>query len=183
MTKTTIDHSSPQSTTVAIISDTHSVLDPRIAEVICHADIAVHAGDIGCASVLSSMHPKTGRVIAVAGNNDHAISWPVEHSKVFESIPEIAKLELPGGCLAIEHGHRHGFKTPDHQSLREAHPDVKLIIYGHTHQQVIDDSSIPWVANPGAAGATRTNGGPSYMLLTASEQDWTIESFRLDGCA
>jgi len=79
--------------------------------------------------------------------------------------------------------HRHGFNTPDHQSLRKAHPDVKLVIYGHTHQQVIDDSSTPWVANPGAAGATRTNGGPSYMLLTASEQDWTIESIRLDGCA
>jgi len=183
MTITTTDHSSPRPTTVAIISDTHAVLDPRIAEVICHADIAVHAGDIGSAGVLSSMHPKTGRVIAVAGNNDHAISWPVEHSKVFESIPEIAKLELPGGCLAIEHGHRHGFKTPDHQSLREAHPDVKLVIYGHTHQQVIDDSSTPWVANPGAAGDTRTNGGPSYMLLTASEQDWIIKNIRFDDCA
>ena len=183
MTRTTTDHSSPRPTTVAIISDTHAVLDPRIAEVISQADIAVHAGDIGSAGVLSSMQPKTGRVIAVAGNNDQAIPWPVEQSKVFESIPEIAELELPGGCLAIEHGHRHGFKAPDHQSLRKAHPDVKLVIYGHTHQQIIDDSSTPWVANPGAAGATRTNGGPSYMLLTASEQDWTIESIRFEDCA
>ena len=39
-------------TTVAIISDTHAVLDPRIAEVISTADIAVHAGDIGGAGVL-----------------------------------------------------------------------------------------------------------------------------------
>jgi len=183
MTNTTTDHSSLRLTTVAIISDTHAVLDPRIAEVICHADIAVHAGDIGGAAVLSSMHPKTGRVIAVVGNNDHAMLWPVEESAVLDSIPKMAELELPGGSLAIEHGHRHGFNTPDHQSLRQAHPDVKLVIYGHTHQQVIDDSSTPWVANPGAAGATRTNGGPSYMLLTASEQDWTIESIRLDGCA
>ena len=183
MTRTTTDHSSPRPTTVAIISDTHAVLDPRIAEVISQADIAVHAGDIGSAGVLSSIQPKTGRVIAVAGNNDQAIPWPVEQSIVFESIPEIAELELPGGCLAIEHGHRHGFKAPDHQSLRKAHPNVKLVIYGHTHQQIIDDSSTPWVANPGAAGATRTNGGPSCMLLTASEQNWTIESIRFDDCA
>jgi len=183
MTKTTTDQSSPRPTTVAIISDTHAVLDPRIAEVICHADIAIHAGDIGSAGILSSMHPKTGRVIAVAGNNDQSILWPAEESEVLDSIPEIAELELPGGSIAIEHGHRHGFNTPDHQSLRKAHPGVKLVIYGHTHQQVIDDSSTPWVANPGAAGATRTNGGPSYLLLTASEQDWTIESIRLDDCA
>ena len=182
MIKPTTNPSLPGLITVAIISDTHANLDPRIAEVISQADIAVHAGDIGNAGVLSSMQPKTGRVIAVAGNNDHSILWSAEESEVLDSIPEIAELELPGGSIAIEHGHRHGF-NPDHQSLRKAHPNVKLVIYGHTHQQVIDDSSTPWVVNPGAAGATRTNGGPSYLLLTASEQDWKIESIRFDDCA
>jgi len=183
MIKSTTNRSSPKLTTVAIISDTHAILDPRIAEVISHADIAVHAGDIGNAGILSSMQPKTGRVIAVVGNNDQPILWPAEQTEVLDSIPEIAELELPGGSIAIEHGHRHGLKSPDHQSLRKAHPDVKLVIYGHTHQQVIDDSSTPWVVNPGAAGATRTNGGPSYLLLTASEQDWRIEGIRFDDCA
>ncbi len=94
------DNSLAQTTTVAIISDTHTVLDPRIAEAIRRADIAIHAGDIGNASVLSAMHPKTGRVIAVAGNNDHPIFWPVEQTEVLESMPEIAQFELPGVAVA-----------------------------------------------------------------------------------
>lgn len=170
-------------TTVAIISDTHAVLDPRIAEVISRADIAIHAGDIGDAGVLYAMRPKSGRVIAVTGNNDHTIFWPPEQSDVVEAMPEIVKFDLPGGSVAVEHGHRHDARSPDHQSLREAHPDAKLVVYGHTHHQVIDDTSLPWVVNPGAAGATRTHGGPSYLLLTASELDWNIERFKLDDCA
>lgn len=178
----TTDNASTQTTTVAIISDTHTVLDPRIAEAISRADIAIHAGDIGDASVLSAMRPKTGRVIAVSGNNDHPLFWPVDQTEVLESMPEVARFELPGGSVAIEHGHRHGSKSPHHQSLREAYPDAKLVVYGHTHHQVIDDVSIPWVVNPGAAGATRTHGGPCYLLLTASEHDWQIESFQFDDC-
>ena len=170
-------------TTVAIISDTHTVLDPRVAEAISHADIAIHAGDIGNASVLSAMQPRTGRVIAVTGNNDHAIFWPENQSDVIESMPEIACFELPGGSVAIEHGHKYSSYSPDHQSLRDAYPDAKLVVYGHTHRQVIDDKFTPWVVNPGAAGATRTYGGPSYLLLTASEQDWKIEGFQFSSCA
>ena len=177
------DNCSTQTTTVAIISDTHTVLDSRIAEAISHADIAIHAGDIGDASVLSTMRPKTGRVVAVSGNNDHPIFWPVDQTEILESMPEIARLELPGGSVAIEHGHRHNSNSPNHQSLRNAHPDARLVVYGHTHHQVIDDGSTPWVVNPGAAGAIRTHGGPSYLLLTASHQHWQIESFRFtDDC-
>jgi putative phosphoesterase len=173
------DQSVKSITTVAIISDTHAVLDPRIAEVISQADIAIHAGDIGNANVLNAMRPKSGQVIAVSGNNDHAVFWPTEQSRIVEAMPEIARLDLPGGSVAVEHGHRHSARSPDHRSLRQAHPDAKLVIYGHTHHQVVDDTSLPWVVNPGAAGATRTHGGPSYLILTASEHDWKIESFRL----
>ena len=171
-----------QATTVAIISDTHTVLDPRIAEVISHSDIAIHAGDIGNASVLVAMRPRSGRVIMVTGNNDHPIFWPADEIDILESISEIAHIELPGGCVAIEHGHEHDSSAPNHESLRASHPDAKLVVYGHTHHQVIDDSSSPWVVNPGAAGAIRTHGGPSYLLLTASIQDWKIEAFKfVDG--
>ena len=167
--------------TVAIISDTHAVLDPRIAEVISTADIAVHAGDIGGAGVLSAMKPKTGRIIAIIGNNDLAVPWQDDQPEYFESLPDIAEFELPGGTIAIEHGHRHDYRSPSHQSLRDAHPDSRLIVYGHTHHQVVDRELEPWVVNPGAAGITRNHGGPSCLLLIASEKDWKIESIRFSG--
>jgi len=165
-------------TTVAIISDTHSQLDPRIANIVKQADIAIHAGDIGDAAILEEMQPKSGKVYAVAGNNDHPVMWPPNQSGKLASIPKIAEFNLPGGSIAIEHGDRHGLAKPDHQSLRQAFPDTRLIIYGHTHKMLVDDDQLPWVANPGAAGNTRTHGGPSCLLLTVSGNDWEIESFR-----
>ncbi len=167
-------------TTVAIVSDTHGQLDPRIAEIIKQSEIAIHAGDIGDASILEAMKPGSGQVFAVSGNNDHPVLWPASQSASLLAIPEIVDLELPGGRVSIEHGDRHDTIKPDHQSLRDAHPDSRLIIYGHTHKMVVDKQTIPWVANPGAAGNIRTRGGPSCLLLTASETDWEIESIRFE---
>mgnify|MGYP005718617773 CR=1 FL=1 len=64
-----------------------------------------------------------------------------------------------------------------HADLRAAHPDSKLIIYGHTHNQVCDKSKSPWVVNPGAAGHTRNNdGGPCYMQILIDNDNWEIKS-------
>jgi predicted phosphodiesterase len=104
--------------------------------------------------------------------------WPSDQSGKLASIPEIVELDLPGGSIAIEHGDLHDMIAPDHNSLRQAFPDARLIIYGHTHKMLVDDQQLPWVANPGAAGNTRTHGGPSCLLLTASENNWEIESIR-----
>jgi len=53
-------------------------------------------------------------------------------------------------------------------------------VYGHTHRKVIDDFRRPWVVNPGAAGATRTRGGASCLVLTASEALWKLDSYRFE---
>jgi hypothetical protein len=46
---------------------------------------------------------------------------------------------------------------------------------------LVDDDAKPWVINPGAAGATRTRGGPSCMILTASvDKEWDIEMIRFE---
>ena len=166
--------------TVAIISDTHGELDPRIEDLIKQSDIAVHAGDIGDASVLQAMQPKSGKVYAVLGNNDHPVLWPHGQSDTLKAIPEIVELDLAGGRLSIEHGDRHNPVAPDHQALRDAFPESRLIVYGHTHKMIIDNQTLPWVANPGAAGNTRTRGGPSCLILTISDGDWEIESIRFE---
>jgi putative phosphoesterase len=163
---------------VAIVSDTHGFLNSQIADVIRDADIAIHAGDIGDAKVLEAMQPRSGRVVAVAGNNDHPVLWPSTQLQQLELIPQKANIDLPGGNIAVEHGDRYNAHSPDHQSLRDAHPDSRLIVYGHTHKMIVDDESDPWVVNPGAAGNTRTKGGPSCLLLEASKDSWTIREFR-----
>jgi len=160
-------------TKIGVISDTHSYLDPRIADIIRECDIAVHAGDICGLEVIESMQPKTGKVVVVTGNND-----PYCHL-TGKSLPETLSFEVAGETISVEHGHRHGAHKPDHDSLRHAHADSKIVIYGHTHKKIIDKSASPWVLNPGAAGNTRTHGGPSCLVITCvEEQEWDIEEYK-----
>lgn len=173
---TTINNSTPVS--VAIISDTHSHIHPEINDLIKTCDYAVHAGDICDGKVLEAMQPKTGKVFAVAGNNDIPALWPSEQYDVVSQLPQQTEIELPGGLLRIEHGHRHDMHKPDHQDIRQAHPEARAVVYGHTHKKVIDDFELPWVVNPGAAGHQRNRGGSSCLILTASEKNWSFESFR-----
>ena len=165
---------------VAIISDTHAVLHPEIEQLIRDCDIAIHAGDICNAEILAAMQPRSGQVVAVTGNNDHPSVWPEHQSDIVKALPKIAKLELPGGIVKIEHGHEHDMHCPEHEDLRAAHPDARVVVYGHTHRKVIDDFRHPWVINPGAAGNTRNRGGASCLILTASESLWKIDSYRYD---
>jgi putative phosphoesterase len=162
------------SVTVGILSDTHGYLDERIAEVIRDCDYAIHAGDIMGAHVLEQLQPRKS-VIAVAGNNDYPGVWNEDETDIVTALPRTTSLVLPGGTVNIEHGHRLG-GFPDHEQLRWDHAEVKLVVYGHTHKRVIDQQAEPWIVNPGAAGRERTKGGPSCLVLHASESEWRFET-------
>ncbi|NOX43880.1 MAG: metallophosphoesterase family protein [Gammaproteobacteria bacterium] len=168
---------------VAIVSDTHGYLDERVAAIVATCDYAVHAGDISKASVLEALKPQQRRVVAVAGNNDLSHMWSATESHIADGLPEVAELELPGGKLVVEHGHKHGMSSPCHDSLRQAYPEARVIVYGHTHKLVIDKSSSPWVINPGAAGRVRTHGGPSCLVLIADKNQWSVEMQRFSTIA
>jgi uncharacterized protein len=165
---------STETVTVGILSDTHGYLDARVADVVNRCDYAIHAGDICGAHVLDQIRPRI-RLIAIAGNNDSAAIWDAGDADVVNGLPDNCRLDLPGGSIIIEHGHRLG-GFPDHDQLRWDHAEARVIVYGHTHKRIIDQSSQPWVINPGAAGRVRTKGGPSCLVLTASETDWHIEA-------
>lgn len=160
---------------VALVADTHGTLDEPIAEVVAACDLAVHAGDIGTPRVLASLQPRSGRVIAVRGNNDTPLQWPRGSEGWLRELPEQARLDLPGGILVVEHGHRALPAALRHARLRERHPDARAVVYGHTHQLVVDQEAEPWVLNPGAAGRIRTYGGPSCLVLNAGPDHWTVD--------
>lgn len=163
---------------VAIVSDTHGFIDPRIVRLIHDCDYAVHAGDVLSADVLDAMTPRSRTVLAVAGNNDVPAKWSRFEADRVEALPQVAQLELPGGLLVVEHGHRHGHHAPRHDLLRRAHPHARVIVYGHSHKLVIDQDATPWVLNPGAAGRVRTHGGPSCLVLNVERGHWSVETHR-----
>jgi putative phosphoesterase len=163
---------------LGIVSDTHGHLDARIQQVIQDCDIALHAGDIMGAGVLACLQPRDGRTVAVRGNNDTSRIWASEEHAVLQPLSEEARLTLPGGDLVLLHGHKQWTSEGLHQRLREEFPDVRAIVYGHSHYLAVDIEHDPWVLNPGAAGKTRTHGGPSCLVLTVDHQHWHVEKIR-----
>jgi len=163
---------------VAIISDTHGFLDPRIADRVATCDYAVHAGDVGGADVLCALQPRI-QVVAVRGNNDTPGRWGESESNFLENLPQQGMLDLPGGVLVVVHGDDNRSLADRHRYLRTTYPEARAVIYGHSHRLTMDCESRPWVLNPGAAGRTRTHGGPSCLILSATEHSWEIEALQL----
>ncbi|SMN14591.1 phosphodiesterase, MJ0936 family [uncultured Candidatus Thioglobus sp.] len=156
---------------IGILSDTHGFIHTHIIELIAQCDIAIHAGDIVDDTTLLALKPRR-RLIAIQGNNDAHLT----HLK------KVEKIDLPGGIIYADHGHMHGNKTPSHDSLKNTYPDAKMIVYGHTHKQIIEQDSSPWFVNPGAAGETRNHGGSKCLILTIkSADDWQVIPYVFDG--
>lgn len=163
---------------IAIIADTHGFLDPRIAEIVAGCDVAVHAGDIGGADVLLALQPRS-HVVAVRGNNDTPEKWSEHEVRLLDTLPAEAEVDLPGGKLVVVHGDAAGAPAERHEELRRRYPQARAVAYGHSHQVSVDDTALPWILNPGAAGRTRTYGGPSCLLLTCNDSDWAVEILQL----
>lgn len=163
---------------VLLLSDTHGQLRPEILDLARSVDLVVHAGDIGDPYLLEQLNEGCRRVHAVLGNNDVAAKWPAEARRALELLPMSETVPLPGGDLSVEHGHRRNPVGKRHRLLRKAYPEARLVLYGHSHRQVIDDAQTPWVVNPGAAGRSRTYGGSGCVLLTAGRREWRLEAFR-----
>jgi putative phosphoesterase len=159
---------------IGLISDTHGYLDPRILNLVNRCDWVGHAGDIGSAAVLRALTTRRSHVVAVRGNNDTPVKWPSEAHQILEQLPVEAALELPGGVLVINHGDNAGSPRVRHHNLRKAYPGARAIVYGHSHQLCCDTSALPWILNPGAAGRTRTYGGPSCLILDAGVMHWQV---------
>jgi putative phosphoesterase len=159
---------------VCLLSDTHGVLDEGVLAVAAGADLVVHAGDIGDAAVLDALQAVCAQLVAVLGNNDVPAKWPPGQRQRLQALPEQARIQLPGGILVVEHGHRVNPAARRHEKLRQRHPDARAIVYGHSHRRVVDRDHTPWVLNPGAAGRARTFGGAGCLQLLVAEGGWRL---------
>ncbi|MCP5141280.1 MAG: metallophosphoesterase family protein [Gammaproteobacteria bacterium] len=163
--------------TIAILGDTHGLIDPRIAAIVSRCDWVVHTGDIGGVGILAALHPRGGVVRAVKGNNDIPKRWGGDES-ILDSLPQTLEIDAPGGRIMVEHGHRAGPVRNRHTRLRQRYEGARAIVYGHSHHMVCDLDEEPWVLNPGAAGRERTFGGPSCLVLYTGEGAWQVEEHR-----
>ncbi len=139
---------------IGLISDTHGRLRNEVFTLFEGVDRILHAGDIGPLGILTDLEA-IAPVTAVWGNTDRF--------DVRERVREVAQLELDGREVVVIHGHQLGSPRPG--SLRAAHPEADVIVYGHTHRPLVDDGEGVLVVNPGSAGAARFGIPPSVAVL------------------
>ncbi len=134
---------SNRATIIGLISDTHGLVRPEVFEALQGVSQILHAGDVGPADVLAEL-ATIAPIRAVYGNTD-APGRP----DLAERIEDV----IDGVRIVVTHGHELGSPTPP--KLVGAYPTADVIVYGHTHQQLVTKAARRVVVNPGAAGPRR----------------------------
>jgi putative phosphoesterase len=152
---------------VGLISDTHGLLRPQVADVFSGVDLIVHAGDVGGGAVLASLG-EIAPVEAVYGNVDDPHDPMLARAR---SIP------VGGLILHVSHGDELGRPTP---RLLLAHYDADVVVFGHTHRHASHrDPDGRLAINPGAAGPRRFDIQPTVARLTVVDRRAEVEFISL----
>jgi putative phosphoesterase len=150
---------------IGLISDTHGLVRPSVFDALEGVEMILHAGDVG-AGVLEELET-IAPVRAVYGNTD---------SPGTPGLSEALELEIDGIRIHVSHGHELGAPTPERLLATYA---ADVIVYGHTHRQLVVCVESRWVVNPGAAGQRRFNLKPSVGRLTIDRGNASVEIVEL----
>ncbi len=180
--------------TIGIITDTHvpdrfSQVSPDIISFFKRQKVAaiLHAGDISSPVVLASLE-QVAPVHAVRGNRDWALAG---------SLPLTLELNFLGVTVGLTHGHgggfipyivdkikylRQGYQYERYRDqLLAAFPQVKVIVFGHTHRPENRQEGRQVLFNPGAAYPCLVNDYhvQAGLLRVYTEERFEVESFSL----
>lgn len=151
---------------VGLISDTHGLVRPEVHTVLAGVELILHAGDVGGDEILDELE-LIAPVRAVYGNTD-----PPGDPRLSTSI----ETKIGEVSVHVSHGHEVGSPTP--AKLLEAY-SADVIVYGHTHKQMLVRAERRWVVNPGAAGPRRFDLMPSVARMTVRGNEVEIEIVEL----
>ena len=140
---------------LGVISDTHGSLHEQVFDVFSQVDHILHGGDVGNHDILIELGG-LAPVTAVYGNTDGF--------EIRNRCPKVAKLELDGLYVTVTHGDQFG--RPDPVVLHEAFPEADIIVYGHTHEPLLQlvEQTVT-VMNPGSAGVPRQGHPASVGIM------------------
>jgi putative phosphoesterase len=129
---------------IGVISDTHDLLDPRVAELFEGVDHILHGGDVGLPWLILKLE-EIAPVTAVLGNTDTGIS-----------LRETEVVQLDGRKFLIHHiVNPHAPHETIARRIEREKPDV--VVFGHTHKPFSEKINETLYLNPGSAGRARFN--------------------------
>ncbi|MBC8014965.1 MAG: metallophosphoesterase [Sporomusaceae bacterium] len=146
---------------IAIISDTHlkknsGQLDTLITE-FRNADLVIHAGDYGGAWVLEYLQDHFN-FVGVWGNIDDDAIKALLHEKLIFNIGPYQ--------VGVCHGHGKMKTTIERAYANFENSTVDIIIFGHSHQPIINTKNNVLMLNPGSLTNKRQERWFSYIMLT-----------------
>jgi putative phosphoesterase len=122
---------------IGVISDTHGLLRPEALEALRGSDVIINAGDVGSPEIIPALH-KIAPVLAIRGNVD-VEPWA-------RKLPVTLEAELEGVKFFVIHNRAEIKKVPK---------DVRVVVFGHSHQPLIATENSVLFFNPGSAGPRR----------------------------
>lgn len=147
---------------LGLISDTHGLVRPGVHDALAGVELILHAGDVGGSGILDEL-ALIAPVRAVTGNTD-----PLDEPGLSQEIT----LEIDSLRVHVSHGHEVGSPTP--AKLAERY-DADIVVYGHTHRQLVTRIGDRMFINPGAAGPRRFKLSPSVARLTIAHGKAEVE--------
>jgi putative phosphoesterase len=167
----------PTPVRIGAIADTHQSPDrrrPGIAAALAlfrraGVDCILHAGDVGDATLLDTL-ADIAPVFAVRGNADSRV--------LLDRLPDRIWFQSGGRRLLLTHGH-HG-KTARQTVQAIASPEVDLIVFGHSHQPLIEVAGQTILFNPGSPVERRWNPHFGVGIIDVSDDEIAPELILFD---
>ncbi|HEY9448800.1 MAG TPA: metallophosphoesterase family protein [Gemmatimonadaceae bacterium] len=153
---------------IGLISDTHGLVRAQVHDALAGVELILHAGDVGGDDILDEL-ALIAPVDAVFGNTD-----PPGNPRLASEVVR----EIDGLVIHVSHGHELGSPTPARLLARYA---GDVLVYGHTHRQLVASAGGRLVINPGAAGPRRFDVQPSVARLTIVGGKADVEVVSLRG--
>ena len=157
---------------VLLLADTHVParardLPAQVWDQVESADLVIHAGDWVAPGLLDELVARSRRLLACWGNNDGP--------ELRARLPELASATVAGVRIGVVH--ETGASTGRQARMREAYPELDLLVFGHSH--------IPWdteadglrLLNPGSPTDRRRQ--PHCTSMTATLRAGRVEAVAL----
>ena len=139
---------------LAILSDTHGLLRPEVAERLKTADAILHGGDVNKPGIVDQLE-RYAPLYVVRGNNDK--EWA-------EQIPHDLTITLGGVTFYMVH------------NKKEVPADltgIDAVVFGHSHKYLLEErDGVLWL-NPGSCGPRRFH--QEITMMMAEAEDGTLQ--------
>ena len=145
---------------LAILSDTHGLLRPEVAEHLKTADAILHGGDVNKPGIVDQLE-RYAPLYVVRGNNDK--EWA-------EQIPHDLTITLGGVTFYMVH------------NKKEVPADltgVDAVVFGHSHKYLLEEKDgVLWL-NPGSCGPRRFHQEITMMMAEAEDGTLQVEKITI----